>query len=61
MKELIGVERERKVGVLGSLVEGKKMYWEKLWGEGVMVMGNEGKGVWKEIENVVCEKVVIGK
>lgn len=59
LKEFIRVQTERNVPVFGTFLDGKNIYSQKLSAQGVIVMGNEGNGVCKEIENLVSQKLLI--
>lgn len=59
LKEFIRVQTERNVPVFGTFLDGKNIYSQKLSVQGVIVMGNEGNGVCKEIENLVSQKLLI--
>ena len=59
LKEFIRVQTERNVPVFGTFLDGKNIYSQKLSAQGVIVMGNEGNGVCKEIEALVSQKLLI--
>lgn len=45
--------------VYGTFLEGKNIYNEKLSSNGLIVMGNEGKGISQEVENFITNKLYI--
>lgn len=45
--------------ILGTFLDGKNIYTEQLPETGVIVMGNEGNGISKEIESIVTKKLLI--
>lgn len=47
------------VPVYGTFLDGENMYEKELSHQGVIVMGNEGKGVSKEVEACVDERLYI--
>jgi TrmH family RNA methyltransferase len=51
----------KKIGIpiLGTFLEGKNIYQETLPSGGIVVMGNEGNGISKEVAELVDEKLYI--
>ena len=47
------------IPVYGTFLNGDNMYQKELENRGVIVMGNEGKGVSKEVEAFVTERLYI--
>ena len=45
--------------VYGTFLDGENLYGRQLEQRGLIVMGNEGRGVSKEVENLVTEKLFI--
>ncbi len=45
--------------VFGTFLNGSNIYETELYSYGIIVMGNEGSGVSKEIENVVSQRLLI--
>jgi TrmH family RNA methyltransferase len=45
--------------VYGTFMSGENLYASSLSREGVIVMGNEGKGISKEVERVICRRIAI--
>ena len=50
---------EKGIPVYGTFLDGENMYKKELENRGVIVMGNEGKGVSKEVERYVTERLYI--
>lgn len=50
---------EGNVPVYGTFLDGNNMYEKDLSQHGVIVMGNEGKGVSEAVEACVCERLYI--
>ena len=48
-----------KIPIYGTFLEGENIYEEKLSENGFIVMGNEGKGISREIESLVTNKLLI--
>lgn len=59
--DLTGFLRKAKneLPVFGAFLEGENIYKEKLPAEGIIVMGNEAKGITAEVEAMVTKKLVI--
>lgn len=57
LKELIG--KADKINVYGTFLEGENIYNEKLANNGLLIMGNEGKGISKELEQLITKKLYI--
>ncbi len=55
------IQNEKRLGspVYGAFLNGKNIYQHSLSRSGILVMGNEGKGISKEIEHLVSEKISI--
>lgn len=47
------------VPVFGTFLEGDNMYDQQLAGNGLIVMGNEGNGIGKEVESLINRKLYI--
>ncbi len=54
---LSGVEGKPKI--YGALLEGKNIYTEKLSSEGLIVIGNESRGISEEVQNLITDKISI--
>lgn len=52
-------QREKKVPIYGTFLDGENMYEKQLTSHGILIMGNEGNGVRKETEALVNEKLYI--
>ena len=50
---------ERGIPVYGTFLDGDNMYQKTLENRGLIVMGNEGKGVSQEVEALVSERLYI--
>ena len=50
---------EKSIPVYGTFLNGKNMYEHKLSRNGVIVMGNEGKGIGAECEKFIDERILI--
>ena len=48
-----------KVSVYGALLEGKNIYSEKLSSEGLIVIGNESRGISEEVQKLITDKISI--
>jgi TrmH family RNA methyltransferase len=47
------------IPVYGTFLDGENMYQKTMENRGLIVMGNEGKGVSKEVEAFVSERLYI--
>ncbi len=47
------------VSVYGALLEGKNIYTEKLSSEGLIVIGNESRGISEEVQKLITDKISI--
>ncbi len=52
-------DREDALPVYGALLEGKNIYTEKLSPKGFIVIGNESKGISKEVQQFITNKISI--
>lgn len=51
--------RKRSVPIYGTFLEGEELYHTELTPTGVIVMGNEGRGISREVAELVSHKVLI--
>lgn len=59
LKDWIGRQKENGTPVYGTFLDGENMYHKELLREGVIVMGNEGNGISKEIRSMITDKLLI--
>lgn len=52
-------QKERNIPIYGTFLEGEDIYERDLSGNGVVIMGNEGNGIRKELEEMVNEKLYV--
>lgn len=57
LKDLIGTLPD--MPVYGTFLDGKNIYGQKLTPHGLIVMGNEGKGISQEMEKLVNRRLLI--
>lgn len=50
---------EKSIPMYGTFLDGKNIYEHKLSANGVIVMGNEGKGIGAECEKFIDERILI--
>lgn len=48
-----------KLPVYGAILEGKNIYNEKLSSEGLIVIGNESRGISEEVQKLITDKISI--
>lgn len=53
--------KKSKTPIYGTFMNGDSIYSAKLPNKGIIVMGNEGKGISKEIEKLITHKIAIPK
>ena len=58
-KIIDGYKKETGLPVYGTFLEGENIYEKELSDRGMIVMGNEGKGISKEIEQHITGKLYI--
>ena len=51
--------KKQNITIYGTFLEGKNIYESKLKQNGIIVMGNEGNGIPKNIEKLISEKITI--
>jgi RNA methyltransferase, TrmH family len=59
VKEFLSKSIELNIPVYGTFLEGENLFTAGLTTNGVVVMGNEGKGISKEIESLITRKISI--
>jgi TrmH family RNA methyltransferase len=59
LKEFLQAAREKDLPVYGTFMEGENVYKTDLSANGLVIMGNEGKGISKEIESFTNRKISI--
>ena len=50
---------DKDIPVFGTFLDGKNMYEQPLSANGLVVMGNEGNGIGKEVESLINRKLYI--
>lgn len=59
LKSVFSDASKKNLPIYGTSLDGENFYKKKLNTSGIIVMGNEGKGLSKEIESYVSEKILI--
>lgn len=59
LKEFLSSAKEYNLRVYGTFMEGENIYKTDLSSNGIVIMGNEGKGISREIESFINQKVSI--
>ena len=59
IKQFLINASENSVPVYGTFLDGENIYTKKLTANGIIIMGNEGKGVSKEVAKIVSERLYI--
>ncbi|WP_349939365.1 RNA methyltransferase, partial [Bacteroides cellulosilyticus] len=53
------IQSLKDIPVYGTFLDGENMYTQKLSSNGLIVMGNEGNGIGKEVEQLINRKLYI--
>jgi TrmH family RNA methyltransferase len=61
LKKLIVLANEKKIPVFGTMLEGESIYDHKLDNKGIILLGNESKGISDELIPFITEKIMIPK
>jgi TrmH family RNA methyltransferase len=59
--ELLNEARTNRISVFGTLLEGESIYSHKLDNKGIILFGNESKGISDEIMPYITQKIMIPK
>ena len=59
LSSLLSEARTEGLAIYGTLLDGNNIYHEKLTSEGIIVMGNEGRGLSDECRNTLTHKLFI--
>jgi len=59
LKEFLARAGERNVHVYGTLLEGSSIYEHDLDNRGIILLGNESKGISEELKPFITEKIMI--
>jgi RNA methyltransferase, TrmH family len=61
LQELLHTASEMKIPVFGTVLEGKSVYDHALDNKGVVILGNESKGISEKLVPFITEKIMIPK
>jgi len=61
LKNLLTFAAQNSVSVFGTMLEGKSIYKHKLDNKGIILLGNESKGISTELVPFITEKIKIPK
>ena len=61
LKKILGLANEKGIPVYGTLLEGESIYSHKLGNKGVILLGNESKGISDDLLPFVTSRLVIPK
>jgi TrmH family RNA methyltransferase len=61
LQKLLEKAAENKIKVYGALIEGESIYSHKLYNQGIILLGNESKGISEELLPYVTDRLMIPK
>jgi TrmH family RNA methyltransferase len=61
LKKFLGAAREKKVPVFGTLLDGESIYSHELGKKGIILLGNESKGISDDLIPYIDHKLMIPK
>ena len=61
LRMLLEKAAENKIKVYGAMIEGKSIYSHKLENQGIILLGNESKGISGELLPYVTDRIMIPK
>lgn len=61
LKEFFVVAQSKNIPVFGTLLEGESIYSQKLNNRGIILLGNESKGISGELLPFITDKIMIPK
>jgi TrmH family RNA methyltransferase len=61
LKEFLKIASERNIPIYGTLLEGESIYNQKLGNKGVILLGNESKGISDDLIQFITNKLMIPK
>jgi TrmH family RNA methyltransferase len=59
LKKLVILANEKQIPVFGTMLEGESIYNHKLDNKGIILLGNESKGISDELIPYITEKIMI--
>jgi TrmH family RNA methyltransferase len=59
LKKLLALAGEKKIPVFGTMLEGESIYHHKLDNKGIILLGNESKGISEELIPLITDKIMI--
>jgi RNA methyltransferase, TrmH family len=61
LRKLLESATEKKVKIYGALVDGESIYTRKLGKSGIILLGNESKGISEELIPYISDRIMIPK
>ncbi len=59
LEQFLHQAKEKNISIYGTFLDGEDIYKKELNSSGIIVMGNEGKGISSKIESLVSDKLLI--
>ena len=61
LEKLLEKAAEKKVKVYGAMIEGNSIYSQKLDNKGILLLGNESKGISEALQHLITDRIMIPK
>ena len=61
LRGLLESASEKKARIYGTLLEGESLYYQKLSSTGIILLGNESKGISEELMPYITDRIMIPK
>lgn len=59
LKNIVSVAKKKEIPVFGTLLDGESIYNHKLDNKGIILLGNESKGISEELMPYITDKLMI--
>lgn len=59
LKKLAALAREKKIPVFGTMLDGESIYHHKLDNKGIILLGNESRGISDELIPFITDRIMI--
>jgi TrmH family RNA methyltransferase len=59
LKKMLGLAYKEKIPIFGTMLKGESIYKHRLDNKGIILLGNESKGISDELISFITEKIMI--